>query len=139
MSSDKFDRFNYKYEKLGHLNVNDVVQMSRKGIVTGMTKITERTTNPCYVCSEGKLIAPRFPKKSNRKTKLLEIVHSDVCGPMRTESRGKKKYFVTFIDDHSHCCEIYFLANKDDVFSAFKLHNAYAEKKCDANAIHGVI
>lgn len=30
---------------------------------------------------------------------MLEIIHFDVRGPMRTTSIGKAKYFVTFIDD----------------------------------------
>lgn len=35
---------------------------------------------------------------------ILDIIHSDVCGPIETPSIGKAKYFLTFIniiDDHS--------------------------------------
>ena len=61
-----------------------------------------------------------FPKNSERKTDLLDIIHSDVCGPMRVESLGKAKYFVTFIDDCSKWCEVYFLRTKSEVFEKFK-------------------
>lgn len=35
----------------------------------------------------------------SRKTELLELVHSDLCGPMKTRNLGGAFYFVTFIDD----------------------------------------
>jgi len=46
------------------------------------------------------------------------LVHSDVCGPMSTESIGGKKYFVTFIDDYSRCCSVYFMKHKSEEFEA---------------------
>ena len=66
--------------------------------------------------------------KSNRKSRLLEIIHADVCGPMRVESKRRKRYFVTFIDDFSKWCEVYFLHTKDEVLDVFKKYKAFAEK-----------
>ena len=43
---------------------------------------------------------------------------------MSTESFGGKKYFVTFIDDYSRCCAVYFLKNKSEVFDKFKEYEA---------------
>ena len=109
------------HERLRHLNVKDVLEMSQKNLVSGVDVISEKCISPCNTCREGKFISLPVPKKSNRKTKVLEIGHTDVCGPMRTESRCKKRYFVTFIDDCSRWCEIYFLRNKSDAFEAFKM------------------
>ena len=50
----------------------------------------------------------------------LQLVHSDVCGPMPVDSLGGHKYFVMFIDDYSRCCMIYFLKHKSEVFAKFK-------------------
>lgn len=61
-----------------------------------------------------------FPKKSSRKTDILDLIHSDVCGPMRVASLGGSKYFVQFIDDHSRWGEIRFLKSKDEVLAATK-------------------
>ena len=36
-----------------------------------------------------------------RATDLLEIIHTDVCGPMNVEARGGYRYFLTFTDDLS--------------------------------------
>jgi len=76
-----------------------------------------------------------FPKKSQRSSELLEIIHSDICGPMRVESNGKTRYFITFIDDYSRWCEIRLLKRKDEVFDVFKEFNSYAETQ-KKNQIH---
>ena len=47
-------------------------------------------------------IRASFPSDGGtRATQVLELVHSDVCGPMKTLSFGGARYFVTFIDDFS--------------------------------------
>lgn len=40
------------------------------------------------------------PENSNAQSYLLDLVHTDVCGPMRAESLGRARSFVEFIDDH---------------------------------------
>ena len=50
----------------------------------------------------------------------LRLVHSDVCGPMQTQSIGGAKYFVTFIDDYTRCCAVYFMKHKSEVLDKFK-------------------
>ena len=47
-------------------------------------------------------------------------MHSDVYDPMPTESNGGCKYFVTFIDDYSRCCSVYFMKQKSEVLDKFK-------------------
>ena len=67
----------------------------------------------CEACVEGKQTRNSFPKgQATHATELLEIVHSDVCGPMQTTSLGGHRYFVTFIDDKSRFPAIYFLKKR---------------------------
>ena len=49
----------------------------------------------------------------------FQLVHSDVCGPMDESIRGKQ-YFVSFIDDYSRCCAVYFMSSKAEVFEKLK-------------------
>ena len=42
-----------------------------------------------------------FKGKGQRAMETLELIHSDVCGPMSVTARGGFSYFITFIDDHS--------------------------------------
>lgn len=75
------------------------------------------------------MVRTPFPNKSERKTGLLETIHSELCSPMRVESNNKKKYFFTFIDDHSRWCEVRFLRNKSKVFEAFKDFKTFVKNK----------
>ena len=54
-------------------------------------------------CLEGKMIKRPFSVKGNRTNALLELVHTDVCGPIYIRARGDYEYFITFTDDHSKC------------------------------------
>ena len=53
-----------------------------------------------------------FPFGSKRAKHILELVHSDVFGPMKVPSLGNSMYYVSFIDDFSRNTWIYFLKNK---------------------------
>jgi len=77
-----------------------------------------------------------FPKASKRESELLEIIHSDLYGPMRVKSNGKARYVVTFIDDYSKWCEIRLLRRKDEVLNAFKDYKAFVEKQTGRNIKH---
>ena len=59
----------------------------------------------------------------------LELVHTDICGPMNISSVGGNKYFLTFIDDFSRKTWIYLLKSKDEVFHCFKIFKAFVERE----------
>jgi hypothetical protein len=54
-----------------------------------------------------------FPK---RASDLLELVYTDVCGPMSTTARGGFQYFITFIDDFSRYGYVYLMKHKSKTF-----------------------
>ena len=59
--------------------------------------------------------------KSDTKTKgKLELIHSDVCGPIPSISLSGYEYYVTFIDDYSRKTWIHVLKNKSEEFGKFK-------------------
>ncbi|MCO5581903.1 hypothetical protein L7F22_035792 [Adiantum nelumboides] len=66
---------------------------------------------------------------SVRATRKLQLVHSDVCGPMRTPSVGNSLYFVTFIDEFSRFCWVYPLKAKSDVFAIFQHYVSMVENE----------
>ena len=61
----------------------------------------------------------------------MELVHSDVCGPLSSESLGGAKYFVTFIDARTHYTWVYFLKSRDEVFSKFLEWKSLVERMSD--------
>ena len=64
-----------------------------------------------------------------RKTYVLYLVHTDVCGPMQTRSLGGAFYFLLFIDDCMRYTWVYFLRQKSDFFEYFKEFRTMVEKK----------
>ena len=70
----------------------------------------------------GKMKRNTFPAlRGIGSTRGLHLVHSDVCGPIPTESIGANRYSVTFVDDYSRCCAVYFVKRGSEVENKFKL------------------
>ena len=65
-----------------------------------------------------------FPSSDSKGKGILEIVHSNVCGPMSSNSLSGYVYYVFFIDDFSHKTWIYLLKGKNKVFNKFKEYKA---------------
>ena len=65
----------------------------------------------------------------SRKSELLELVHSDVCGPLKVNSFSGALYFVTFIDDCSRKLWVYALQRKGQVLEKFKEFHVMVERQ----------
>ena len=62
---------------------------------------------------------------------LLEIIHTDVCGPMSVEARGGYHYFPTFTNDLSGYGYIYLMKHKSETFEKFKEFQSEVEYHCN--------
>ena len=115
------------HQRFGHLGVKNLKTLQDEELVEGLKFNDSKDMQFCEACVEGKQTRNSFPKgQATHATELLEIVHSDVCGPMQTTSLGGHRYFVTFIDDKSRFTAIYFVKNKDEVLQKFKEFEAMA-------------
>ncbi len=84
----------------------------------------------CGKCIEGNHQRTSFPKHGvARPSKLLEIMHINVCGLMKTKSCGGAQYIITFIDDFSRKTNVYFLKAKGEVFDKFKAYKMLVENE----------
>ena len=76
----------------------------------------------------GKHVERKYDKGKERRTiKALDLIHSDLMGPLPTPSYGKSRYVLIFIDDFSIYCWVYFLKQKYEVFEIFKVFKALFE------------
>jgi transposase InsO family protein len=73
----------------------------------------------CVPCVQGKLAKRPFKSSQSRSHSKLELIHSDLCGPMSTESWGRALYLLTFTDDYTRKTFGYLLKTKSEVFSKF--------------------
>jgi hypothetical protein len=53
-------------------------------------------------------------------TDVLELIHTDICGPFPTATRNGHIYFISFIDDYSRYGYIYLIKEKAQVLDIFK-------------------
>ena len=82
--------------QLGHSNLNRIHSLVKSGI---LNSLIFEPIPVCESCLEGKMTKRPFKAKGNRATKQLELVHTNVCGPMSVQARGRYEYFITFTDD----------------------------------------
>ena len=99
------------HRRLGHLNFDSMNRMQQEELVTGLPTLTE-VNDACEGCIFGKHHREKFDKEgSTRASKPLELIHTDLCGPMQNQSIGGNKYFITFIDYYSRMCWVYFFVD----------------------------
>jgi len=114
--------------RYGHLNVNGLKLLVQKDMVIGLPKTNE--LDLCEGCIYGKQTRKLFPvEKSWRTTTCLELVHADLCGPMKMESLGGSRYFLMFTDDYSRFTWVYFLKFKSETLENFKKFKAFVENQ----------
>ena len=100
---------------------------SRSSDIPGTSKLSF-----CEACAEGKADRATFKQVGEiQSTRRLELVHSDVAGPMKAESFGGAKYFVTFIDNYSRCITVYPMKHKSEVLEKFKEWEAAVTNQAD--------
>ena len=115
--------------RFGHLNFGGLNLLSKKGMVKGLPLI-EKPDSLCEGCILGKQHRESLPSgKSIRAKAPLEIIHSDLCGPMQAPSLAGSQYFLTFIDDFTRKTWAYFLKNKSEVFEKFRNFKALVENQ----------
>ena len=76
---------------------------------------------------KGKNTKKTLPSSEGKAKGILEIIHSDVCGPMSLNSLSGYAYYVSFIDEFSRKTYAYFMKNKDEVFRKSKEFKALIE------------
>ena len=118
------------HRRMAHVNSEGIKEMVRKGVVRGIKVNSKSEKVKCESCVYGKCTRAAAPKTGGTRAKnVLDLVHTDVCGPFPVPSIGGSLYFVTFIDDRSRYAWVYPLKNKSEVFSTFKKWLAMVENR----------
>ncbi|GKB07283.1 retrovirus-related pol polyprotein from transposon TNT 1-94 [Tanacetum coccineum] len=87
---------------LSQLNFGTINQLTSKDIVDGLSKFKYNKDHLCSACEQGKSKKASFPPKLVPNTEFkLELLHMDLCGPMRVASINGKKYIPVIVDDYS--------------------------------------
>ena len=76
--------------------------------------------SPCDVCIQTNQHCVSFPSQPYKPTQPFTLLHSDVWDPSKVTTSPGKRWFVTFIDDHSHLTWVYLIIDKSEVSSIFQ-------------------
>ena len=100
-------------------------------MVTGLPEFSTGQSDVCRGCALGKYTRTAFPSSDSQAAGTLDLIHSDLCGPMSFVSLRGYEYYVTFIDDHSRKTWIYFLKSKksEEVLQRFQEFKALVENQ----------
>ena len=101
--------------RLGHINEKCISKLHTNGLLDSFDM---RSYETCESCLLGKMTKKPFSNVGERSSDLLELIHTDVCGPMSMEARGGYRYFITFTDDYSRYGFIYLMRQKSDSFES---------------------
>ncbi|KAL4567103.1 hypothetical protein LXL04_022677 [Taraxacum kok-saghyz] len=108
------------HKRFGHVNHKAIRTMLYKGMVIGLPATVEKH-GICETCVTGKQHREVIPKKSNwHATEKLQLIHTDLCGPISPASISEKRYVLVFIDDFTRKSWVYFLSRKSESFELFK-------------------
>ncbi|GKA16908.1 retrovirus-related pol polyprotein from transposon TNT 1-94 [Tanacetum coccineum] len=79
------------HRRLSHLNFDTINLLSKYDIVTGLPKLKIVKDHLCSSCELGKAKFKSFKTKTTPSSKRhLQILHIDLCGPIRVESFNDK-------------------------------------------------
>nr|GEU74737.1 hypothetical protein [Tanacetum cinerariifolium] len=109
------------HRRLSHLNFDYINLLSKKDIVIGLPKLKYIKDQLCSSCKLSKAKRSSFKSKAVPSSKgRLNLLHIDLCGPMRVVSINKKKHILVIVDDYSRYTWTLFLGSEDETPEVLK-------------------
>nr|GEY07905.1 hypothetical protein [Tanacetum cinerariifolium] len=103
------------HRRLSHLNFDTINLLSKNDIVVGLPKLKFVKDHLCSSCELGKAKRKSFHTKLTPSSKRqLQLLHMDLCGPMRVASINRKRYVLVIVDGYSRYTWTHFLRSKDE-------------------------
>jgi hypothetical protein len=124
------------HRRMGHISSTNARKLVSDGLVTGVFLDLTDPVKPffCESCVYAK--SSRKPilkvREGDRAKEFGGEVHSDLWGPAPVESKGGKKYYVTFTDDKTRLTHLYLLRQKDEAFGVYKEYEAWVATQLSA-------
>ena len=111
--------------RLGHVGDGRLQKLHKDAYLGAFDYESFATFESCIM---GKLPKSPFSGIGERAKGILELIHSDVCGPMPVQAKSGSFYFITFTDDFSRFGWVYLMRYKSEAFEKFKEFKNEVEK-----------
>ena len=117
------------HHRLCHQNFRVMNELRRGEMVRGLPNISF-SDRVCRNCVAGKHSRRKFPSSSAyRATRRLELVHGDICGPIKPLTIRERRYFLLLVDDFTRIMWVFFLKEKSEAFQHIKIIKNLAESE----------
>ncbi|GJT92779.1 putative reverse transcriptase domain-containing protein [Tanacetum coccineum] len=127
-SSNELDKSKLYHSRLGHINKKHITQLRKDGV---LELFNFKYDDVCESCLLGKMTKSPFTRSCERGEGLLDLVHTNVCGPFRFATKDRKHYYVTFTNDFNRYGYVYLIKHKSDTFEVFKGYQNEVENQLD--------
>ena len=129
MKRSIYDENSYSlwHKRLCHISIDRIKRLINDGVLKTLDFSDSGT---CLSCIKGKQ-TNKTTKGANRSSGVLEIIHTDICGPFSTPCLNGQKYFISFIDDFTRYMYLYLLHDKSEALDVFKIYKADVEKQIE--------
>ena len=88
------------------------------------------SSTKCEICPESNMKTKKFGKRDYYRAKeAIQIIHSDIFGPVNVTSNNDARFFISFIDDWSRFTTIYFIRYKSEAFEKFQEYRKMVENQ----------
>ena len=114
------------HRRIAHLGLDSLKALP--SLVNGIPTLHGKCDCNSYIMGKHAR-RPFIPLINNHSTEQLELIHSDICGPMLVASFGGASYMLLFIDDATRFTFIYIIKRKSDVLDRYKEYRAEMEKQ----------
>jgi hypothetical protein len=84
---------------MGYMNFDNLVKINRNEVVREISEFLKPMGTLGKHFLQGKQTRISFKSKEYSMTKPLEIVHTNLCGPMRIKGLNGEKYFMVLVDE----------------------------------------
>lgn len=109
------------HNRLGHPGNAVIDELIRRDLMKNVAESPTDSKRSCNACLEGKMTRRHFGRVlESKSTRKLDLVHSDLCGPMSVNSFGGALYFLILVDDATRMTYVSFLKKKSETLREFK-------------------
>ena len=103
------------HARLEYIGQDHLKRLTREGLLGSLVKVELPICEHCLTKK-----ATRLPfDKTKRVTSKLQLIHSDICGPMNVRARHDTSYFITFIDDFTCFGHVNLISYKSEALDCF--------------------
>ncbi|KAI3509033.1 hypothetical protein L1887_24056 [Cichorium endivia] len=103
--------------RLGHINKKCIAQLQKDGV---LESFDHKSDDVCESSLLRKMTKSPFIGSCERDEGLLDIIHTNVCGPFRSTTRDANRFYVSFTDDYRKYGYIYLIKHESETFEKFK-------------------